>query len=167
MDEQVIIDIDFVQLAFLVANILILYFILRKLLYRPLTDLIENRTQEIEEGLQLAEENRQRQEQLNSEYQQKIQEARQEAREIVEKAYTQRDEILKEARKDADQKTEEMLARARSEIEAEKNKAFDELRQDIVSISVSIASKIMEKEIDEASQEKLVQRYLEEVGRAS
>ncbi len=165
--EQIIIDIDFVNLAFLIVNILILYFLLRRFLYKPIADLMENRTKEIEEGLELAEENRQRQEQLNSEYQQKIQEARQEAREIVEKAYTQKDEILKEARKEADQKTEEMLAKARSEIEAEKNKVFDDLRQDIVSISVSIASKIMEKEIDEASQEKLVQRYLEEVGKAS
>jgi len=155
------------DLPFLVINIVVLYFILRKLLYRPLANLMENRTQEINEGIRMAEENRQKQEQLNAEYQEKIQQARQEARQIVEKAHTQKEEIIKEARKEADKKTEEMLAKARSEIEAEKNKAFDELRQDIARISVDIAGKIMEKEIDQASQDKLIQRYLEEVGKAS
>lgn len=155
------------DLPFLVINIVVLYFILRKLLYRPLANLMENRTQEINEGIRMAEENRQKQEQLNAEYQEKIQQARQEARQIVEKAHTQKEEIIKEARKEADKKTEEMLTKARSEIEAEKNKAFDELRQDIARISVDIAGKIMEKEIDQASQDKLIQRYLEEVGKAS
>jgi len=162
-----IITIGVKELPFLALNIIVLYIILRKLLYKPVADLMENRTREIEEGLQRAEENRKKQEQLNAEYQEKIQQARQEAREIVEKAYTQRDEIRKEARKEADRKTEEMLAKARSEIEAEKKKAFEELRQDVARISVAIAGRIMEKEIDQASQEKLIQRYLEEVGRAS
>jgi len=167
LNEQIIIDIDFVQLLFLVANIIILYIALKKLLYRPLSNFMQSRTKEIEEGLQVAEENKKRQEQLNQEYEETIQEARKEARQIVEKAYAQSDEIIKEAKKEASQKTEDMIAKARDEIEAEKRKAFEDLKQDIGSISVAIASKIMEKELDEASQEKLVERYLEEVGRAS
>ena len=155
------------DLIFLVINIVVLYFILKKLLYRPLANMMENRTKEIDEGLKLAEENRKRQEQLNAEYQETIQQARQEARQIVEKAHSQRDEVLKEARKEAEQKTEEMLEKARSEMEAEKNKAFEELRQDIARLSVAIAGKIVEKEIDQASQEKIIQNYLEEIGRAS
>jgi len=165
--NEVIIDIDFVQLAFLAANVIILYLVLRKLLYRHLSNFMESRTREIEEGIKLAEENRKRQEQLNNEYEATIQEARREARQIVEKAYAQSDEIMREAKKEANQKAEEMMAKASSEIEAEKKKAFDDLRQVIVSISVAVAGKILEKELDEASQEKLIERYLEEVGKAS
>ncbi len=155
------------QLIAIAVHVIILFFVLRWLLYNPVSEMMANRTREIEEGLRMAEENRKRQEELNAEYEQKIQEARQEARQIVDKAYTQRDELLKEAQKEANQKAEEMLEKARQEIEAEKNRAFSEMRQEIASFSVAIASRIMEKEIDEASQEKLIERYLEEVGRAS
>ncbi len=167
MDNGAIVGINLSVMAYLGLNLLVLYLLLRKILYRPLTQLMESRTREIEEGLNLAEENRRKQEQLSAEYEETIREARQEARKIVESSYVQRDELLKEARKEADRKTEEMLERARQEIEAEKKRAFDELRKEIASISVAIAGKIIEKELDQAAQEKIVNRYLEEVGRAS
>jgi len=166
-EEIEMIGISWQQLAMIIAHVVVLFLLLRWLLYTPVSQLIDSRTREIEEGLQLAEENRQRQEQLNTEYGEKIQEAREEARKIVEKAYTQRDELLKEAQKEANQKKEEMLEKARQEIEAEKERAFSEMREEIASFSVAIAGRILEKEIDEASHKKLIEQYLDEVGRAS
>ena len=57
-----------------------------------------------------------------------------------------------------------LKADAAREIENEKNKAVEALRSEVSSMSVAIASKIMEKELDEKDQSKLVDQYLKEVG---
>ena len=163
--EGEIIDISPQMLAFQVVNILILYFLLRRFLYEPLTNLMQNRTREIEEGLEQAEQNRQRAEQLQKEYDEELQKARREAREIVEKASRQRDELIKEGKDEARKQNEKMISEAREEIRVEQEKAFEELRKDIVRFSVDIAERIIEKEINSESHEKLVDRYLKEVGR--
>lgn len=163
--EGEIIDISPEMLAFQAVNVLILYFLLRRFLYEPLTNLMQNRTREIEEGLEQAEQNRQRAEQLQKEYDEELQKARREAREIVEKASRQRDELIKEGQEEARKQTEKMINEAREEIRVEQEKAFEELRKDIVRFSVDIAERIIEKEITTESHETLVDRYLKEVGR--
>ena len=147
------------------VNLLILYLLLRKFLYYPLTNLMQSRTQEIEQGLEEAEKNRQRAEQLQKEYDEEIQKARREAREIVEKASRQRDEIIKEGQDEARKKTDKMIEEAQKEIQVEKERAFEELRRDIAKFSVDIAEKIIAKEITPQAHEELVDNYLKEVGR--
>ena len=57
-----------------------------------------------------------------------------------------------------------MKESARSEIVKERDQAVTALREQVASLSVMIASKVIEKELDEQAQEKLIQDYLKEVG---
>ncbi len=163
--ESPIIDISPEMLLFQAINIFILFLILRRFLYQPLTNLMHNRTQEIEQGLEEAKKNRERAQQLQEEYDSEIQKARREAREIIEKASRQKDEIIKEGKEETQKQTEKMLNEAKKEIEIERERAFEALRQDIVFFSVNIAERIIAKEIDPEAQKEMVNRYLEEVGR--
>ena len=114
--------------------------------------------------IETAEANRKQSEQLLQEQKQALEKARQEAFDIIEQARQtstrQAEEILAQARQEANRIKEDAL----KEIENEKRKAVAALRSQVSAMSVMIASKIIEKQIDEKSHKELVEQYLQKVG---
>lgn len=64
----------------------------------------------------------------------------------------------------AREESERLKEAARTEIVKEKEQAVAALREQVASLSVMIASKVIEKELDEQAQDQLIQDYLKEVG---
>jgi F-type H+-transporting ATPase subunit b len=147
-----------------IVAFLILYFLLSKFAFGPLFGMMEKRRTMVKDQLQTADNNRKQAEQLLEEQKQALQQARKEAYEIIEQAKQtsskQADEIVHAARTETNRLKDEAL----QDIESEKNKAVAALRSQVSAMSVLIASKIIEKQIDEKSQEQLVEHYLKEVG---
>lgn len=142
----------------------ILYFLLNKYAFGPLFSIMEKRRELVVNELKNAENNRAESEKLIAEQKEAIQNARKEAFEIIEQARKtstkQAEQILASANEEA-QRNKEMALR---DIESEKSKAIAALRQEVSAMSVLIASKIIEKEINEQAQEELVNKYLQDVG---
>jgi F-type H+-transporting ATPase subunit b len=147
-----------------IVAFLILYFLLQKFAFGPLFGMMEKRRQFVKDQIQTAENNRKQAEQVLEEQKQALQQTRKEAHDIIEQAKQtsskQADEIMAAARAEATRVKEEAIR----DIENEKNKAVAALRSQVSAMSVLIASKIIEKQIDEKSQEQLVEHYLQEVG---
>ncbi|WP_028550955.1 F0F1 ATP synthase subunit B [Paenibacillus sp. UNC451MF] len=147
-----------------IVAFLILYFLLQKFAFGPLFGMMEKRRQLVKDQIQTAENSRKQAEQLLEEQKQALQQTRKEAHDIIEQAKQtsskQADEIVAAARTEADRLKDEAL----KDIENEKNKAVAALRSQVSAMSVLIASKIIEKQIDEKSQNELVETYLKEVG---
>jgi len=147
-----------------IVAFLILYLLLQKLAFGPLFGMMEKRRQLVKDQIQTAENSRKQAEQLLEEQKQALQQTRKEAHDIIEQAKQtstkQADEIVAAARAEATRVKEEAVR----DIENEKNKAVAALRSQVSAMSVLIASKIIEKQIDEKSQEQLVEHYLKEVG---
>jgi len=150
--------------VFAIISFLILYFLLNKYAFGPLFGIMEKRREMVNEQIRSAEKNRLDSEKMLAEQQEALQTARQEAYDIIEQARVtstrQAEEIVRLAKEDANRIKEEAL----KEIENEKNKAVAALRSQVSAMSVLIASKIIEKQIDEKSQKELVEQYLKEVG---
>lgn len=150
--------------VFAVVAFVLLYFLLNKYAFGPLFGVMEKRRELIQNQLKTAEDNRVQAEQLLQEQKQAMQEVRKEAYQIVEQARAsstrQSEELLKQAKDESLRIKQEAL----NDIEAEKNKAVAALRGQVGAMSVMIASKIIEKQIDEKSQQDLVEQYLKEVG---
>ena len=93
-----------------------------------------------------------------------LKEARTEAQELIENAKKQadiqREDIIVSARSEADRLKE----CAKLEIEQQKEKAVAAIREQVASLSVLIASKVIEKELSEKDQEKFINDYIQEVG---
>lgn len=142
----------------------VLYLLLRKYAFGPLFSVMEQRRQLIQDQIGNAEKNRQEAQALLAEQQQAIQNARKEAYEILEQARQtsakQADELIEIAKAEAGRIKEDALR----DIENEKNKAVAALRSQVSAMSVLIASKIIEKQVDEQSQKTLIDQYLKEVG---
>lgn len=147
-----------------IVAFLILYWFLNKFAFSKLFSVIDKRREIVQNEMKAAEENRKSAEALVAEQKQALDATRKEAHEIVELA-----------RQTASRQTEESLSQARSEavrlkdealrdIESEKNKAVAALKSQVGAMSVLIASKIIEKQVDEKTQQDLVNQYLKEVG---
>ena len=157
---------SFVWTSFVYAIVafFVLYLLLKKYAFGPLFGMMEKRRDHIQEQIQTAEQNRKEAEQLLNEQKQELQNTRKEALEIIEQARTtssrQADDIVAQARAEATRIKEDAL----KDIENEKNKAISALRSQVSAMSVMIASKIIEKQIDEKTQHELVEQYLKQVG---
>ncbi|MGG1634722.1 F0F1 ATP synthase subunit B [Paenibacillus sp. MCAF9] len=142
----------------------VLYWLLNKYAFGPLFEVMEKRRQLVLEQMNTAENSRKAAEQQMEEQKAALQQARKEAYEIIEQSRTtsskQADEIVQTAKTEASRLKDDAL----KDIESEKNKAIAALRTEVGGISVKIASKIIEKQVDEKSQEQLVGQYLKEVG---
>jgi len=142
----------------------ILYWLLNKYAFGPLFGIMEKRRQLVKEQIDGAETSRKQAEQLLEEQKQALQQARKEAHEIIELSKTtsvkQADEIVQLAKSEATRLKQDAV----KEIDSEKNKAVAALRSQVAGMSVMIASKIIEKQVDEKTQEQLVDQYLKEVG---
>jgi F-type H+-transporting ATPase subunit b len=143
---------------------LILYWLLSRYAFGPLFGIMEKRRQHVQEQLQSSERSRKEAEELLKQQKEALQQARKEAYDIIEQAKTtasrQADDLLAQAKAEAARLKEEAVR----DIENEKNKAVAALRSQVSAMSVLIASKIIEKQVDEKSNEELINHYLKEVG---
>lgn len=152
------------SLVFSLVAFGILYYLLNKFAFGPLFNIMEQRRQHVVNEINTAENNRQEASKLLEDQKQSIQEARKEALSIIEQAKQtsskQADEIIVKAKSEAVRIKDDAV----KDIENEKNKAINELRDEVGALSILIASKIVEKQIDEPSQKQLIDKYLQEVG---
>ena len=126
--------------------------------------MMEKRRQLVKDQIETAETSRKQAEQLLEEQKQALQQTRKEAYEIIEQAKQQARSKRMKLFMLRSQKSTRLKDEALKDIENEKNKAIAALRSQVGGMSVLIASKIIEKQIDEKSQEQLVEQYLKEVG---
>jgi len=146
-------------------NFILLLVILRLVLYRPVLDMLHTRQQKIKESLEQAEQMRQQVAHSQEEYQRQIELARKEGQQIIAQA-TQaaervRAEILTEAQKEANQ----IIARARESIELEQKAALRDLRDEVVSLAMLAAQRVIGQSLDEKTHRRLIQDFLNETGK--
>jgi len=160
-------DFKWTSTVIAILAFLILYWLLNKYAFGPLFGIMEKRRQLVAEQMDSAAKNRAEAERLLEEQKQALQQVRQEAADIIGQAKTtgskQAEEILLQARNEAVRLKDEAV----KEIESEKNKAVSALKAQVSGLSVLIASKIIEKQVDEKAQQELVDHYLKEVGTKS
>lgn len=150
--------------VFSIVAFVILYILLQKYAFGKLFDVMEKRRELVKQQLEEAAASRSQAQQFVDEQKQALSTARKEAYDIVEAAKQnsnrQTDEMLELAKNEALR----LKSDAARDIESEKNKAIESLRNEVSSMSVAIASKILEKQVDAKDQSELVDQYLKEVG---
>ena len=148
-------------------NLLLLFLLLTHFLFKPGQNILNARQAEIDKSYADAETAQTRAEELRDEYEKRISDAKAEAADIAKaasrKAQAHYDEVVGTAKADAARLRE----KAEAQIEQEKKKAMNELKDEISGIAVDIASKVVEREIDEKDHEELISEFSKGVGEAS
>lgn len=149
------------------VSFLALYFLLNRYAFGPLMSVMEKRRELVLSQLNEAAETRSEAAAYVEQQKEALQQARQEAYEILEQSRQtsgkQADALIAQAKEE----TARMKDEAIRDIDSEKNKAMAALRGEVGRVSVQIASKLIEKEIDEKANEGLVDQYLKDVGTKS
>ena len=152
------------NIVWTIVNILVLFLLLKHFLFKPITEMMESRTAEIENNLKDAEDQKQKASELTAQYEEKLQGAHAEAAQIVSEArqrgQREYDAILKTAGQDAQKEQE----RARADMEREREEMLRGVQENVTELVMLTASKLSQKELDEESDRKLVDSFLSEAG---
>jgi F-type H+-transporting ATPase subunit b len=136
-----------IDLVIHLINILILFFVLRLLVYKPFVKFMRERTTRIEKEMEVAKETQQKALALEEQCNQKLTEcddrAKQIIRESTQKANETAEEIVDKAKKQADQ----IIREAHEKSEAERISKIEGMRDEIANIAVDIAKQILQREI--------------------
>ena len=142
---------------------LILVFLLAKFAWKPILNMVEERTKNIEDALNSAENAKKEMAGLKAENEQIMKEARAERDKIVREAREMKDKIIEESKETAKAEADKILAQARKLIDDEKRAAMNELKDQVAELSVAIAEKILTKELsDKKKQAELIDDILQQ-----
>jgi len=138
----------------------LLYFLLSKFAFGPITAAVEAREKALEDALEGAKRDRDSAAKLLAEHQAQIEAARGEAQKLIADgrgvAEKMRADLLEQTRREQ----QDMLERARREIESEKVKAIAQLRREAVDLALAGASKVIEQNLESDKNRRLVESYL-------
>jgi len=146
------------------VNLLILYLILKKLLFKPLKNMIDSRQKEIDDMYSDAECSKADAAALKVEYEEKLSRAEEESEQMLRsaqrRAQLKEEEILKEA----NDKAARTLERAEEQIEQEKKRAINEVKDQVSGLAVDIAAAVIGREVTTSEHEDLINDFIENIG---
>lgn len=151
---------------FVALNLVILYVVLRKILFKRVTDFMENRTNAIENSIKTAEQQKAEANELKLRHEQQLREARADGEKVlaeaIAKANRVADSIIAKARKDAGS----IMQQAKQDIEHEREQMLKDIHNQIVDLTIEAASKVIAADLNTNKNLKLIQEFLDEEGAA-
>lgn len=149
------------------CNLLILMLLVKKFLFKPVLNILQQRQDEVDKIYADANKAKDEAKTLRADYENRLASAKEEAGDIVKTATAQAQRKSIEMVDEAQAKVNAMMARAEAEIAQERKKAINEIKDEISGMAVEIASKVVEREISAKDHEKLIEDFIKNVGEAS
>ena len=147
-----------------VVTFLLLLVVLKKVAWAPILTALESREEEIKNALSAAEKAREEAEKVSSDYEQSIKDAQIKAQKIISDSKSVAEKVKTDIEKTAENKAESIIANAKDQINAEKESAIKDIRDIAIDLSIDIASKIIEKNIDSEENRRLVEEAMNNIG---
>ena len=145
-----------------IAMIVFVWFCM-KFIWPPIIGMLEERQQQIADGLAAADKGNRALEEAEKEKADILDEARGQAREIIDQANTRANGIVDEARTEAGSEKKRILESAAAEVEQEANRAREELRGQVAAIAIAGAEKIIQREINTDTHKELLDKLAAEI----
>lgn len=146
------------------CNLFLQVFLIKKFLFKPIRNILEKRAALADAQIREAKEAKDEAEAIKTEYEENMKTAREKANDILttaqKNATAQSEEIIREASKQA----VSIKEKAERDIEQEKRKAVNEIKNEIGSMAMEIAGKVIEREISADDHSKLIDEFIEKVG---
>lgn len=146
---------------------LILFFVLSRYAFKPITAAVAAREKALEEAIAAAKADREAAAKLLSEHNAQLERARGEAQQLIVEGRQVGEKIRGEMIEETRAQQQQMLEGARREIEAQKVRAIADLRREAVDLAIAGAGKVIEKNLDDASNRQIVERFLSSIPASS
>ena len=164
MQSLDIISVNIWSILISLANLLIIFLILKKFLFKPVQRVMNTRQEQVDKIFSEADQSRDSANQMKQEYEQRLSSARQEADSMIktaaQTAQRKSDQIISDAKTQASH----VKQKAEEEIAQQKKQMLQDVRSEISELAVDIASKVVEREINQKVYEGFVDDFIKNVG---
>ncbi len=147
---------------FVIINLLVLYSILKRILFKPVSQYMEKRSRSISEAIEDANTKRAEAEELLHKYESTIRQSEEEAGRIIaeskERAAKDYDSMISKAKNEY----EAMIAKAEEEIEKQRSELYKSVRNEAASLALAAASRLLERNIDNEANRRLAESFINE-----
>lgn len=156
-------DFQVSTIVFTVINLLVLYFIPRKLLFGRVNAVLEQRAARVKETIDSAEASKSQAEELRAEYEDKLTDARQEAAKLVADAQNRAQRAYEAKMADAETDAKRLRSEAEAQIASERDAMLRGARNEVASLALLAAAKVAQRPTEDGDRA-LVDSFLAEVG---
>ncbi len=158
------VGVNLFTMIFAWINLLILYFFLKKLLFKPVKNMIDTRQKEIDDLYSDAEQSKKAAAELKTEYEARLENANEESEEILKRAVRRAQLREEEILADANDKASRTLERAMEQVELEKKRAVNEVKDEVTDMAVSIAAAVIERDVKAGEHADLIDEFINQMG---
>ena len=151
-------------IVFTVINLLILYVVLKKVLFGRVNRVLQARADLIQQNLSGAEQEKAQADELKAEYEQKLARAHAEAAEIVAQAKTRGAQEYQAIMDQAQDEVRRTQAQAQAQNQADREEMLRSARREVAQLAVMAAAKVAQRELDEQSDRAIAEQFLAEAG---
>ncbi|MDR0863255.1 MAG: F0F1 ATP synthase subunit B [Oscillospiraceae bacterium] len=152
-----------VDLLIHILNIIVLFIVLRVILWKPITKYLSARAERVQDELETARKTREEAEQMKTEYQREVGDLEARGREIMRDAQMHAGEQAKELLRLAKEQSDALINDSRERIETEKAQAVVSARQEIAQLAADMASRILKREVKPEDNVSAAQSFFDEV----
>lgn len=164
MQDLDIISVNIWHIVISLANLVILFLILKKLLFKPVKKIVDKRQKELDAEFRKAEKTQAEADAIKAEWEGKMATAEAEADKIisdaVERADSRNEVMLYESREKADQ----IIRKAKADIERERKDARETIKKEIVDVSQALSEQIIGREINMDDHRDLIDKAIDKIG---
>lgn len=158
------VGVDFWTCLFTLVNLLILYKVMKKLLFKPVKNMIDTRQKEVDDLYEGANQAKAEAEELKALYETRMQKANAESQALLKDAHRRAQLREEEILREAQAKAAQTLQRADEQVALEKKRAMNEIKDDVSVMAVDIASAVLARDIKREEHAELIDSFIEKLG---
>ncbi|MBQ7541470.1 MAG: F0F1 ATP synthase subunit B [Clostridia bacterium] len=163
MGNLELISVNIPHILITIVNLLILFLLIKKFLFKPVQRILDARKAEVDKVYADAADAQEAADRDKALYAEKLENAEAEADALLKNAAKKAEQNSDVVLAEATEKASAMLKKAEAEIAQERKKAVNEIKNEISDISVSIAGKVIEREINADDHKTLIDGFIEEL----
>jgi len=145
-----------------IINVAILLGLLYLVAYKPIMRMLDERSRRIKESMKQADDIKEQAARAEEEVKKQLEAASSEGQERIAQAVQIGEDVKQKAQQEARQEAETLIARARTDIQRERDEAIDELRKEVADLTILAAGKVIDRSLDKKAHRQLIDKVLEE-----
>lgn len=159
-------SINLYTMVFALINLLILFVVLKKVLFKPVMTYMQKRSDGIADDLKTSEEAKAEALALKDQYEEQMKSAKADGQKIIDDMTARANKIYEATVAQAENESKQILARAEADAAREHEKAIKESKAQIAGLALAAATKVIEANMDTEKNRELVDEFLKETGAA-
>ena len=159
-----VISVNLWQMVVSLVNLLLLFLIVKKFLYKPAKRMLDARQNDIQSDYDAASEAKEQANLDKIKYEEKLQSAKVEADEVIKSAVNIANEREKEIIAEAKLKADGIIRQAENDAILERKKAEDAVKKEIVEVSSLLTEKVLEREVSAEDHQRFIDSFIESIG---